>query len=76
MLIIIIVVYHHGVSAGGGHYTCEIRRQNGMWLHINDTNITPVSERDVLMAEENTRTSETIHADQTAYILFYMRSPL
>ncbi|KAI9264091.1 hypothetical protein BDA99DRAFT_48152 [Phascolomyces articulosus] len=69
-----LVVYHHGVSAGGGHYTCEIRRQNGMWLHINDTNITPVSERDVLMAEENTRTSETIHADQTAYILFYMRS--
>ncbi|KAG2219738.1 hypothetical protein INT45_007777 [Circinella minor] len=70
------IVYHHGVSAGGGHYTCEIRRQNGMWLHINDTNITPVSERDVLMAEENTRTSETIHADQTAYILFYMRSSI
>ncbi|KAI9488245.1 hypothetical protein BDB00DRAFT_877631 [Zychaea mexicana] len=68
------IVYHHGASAGGGHYTCEVRRQNGMWLHVNDTNITPVSEQDVLMTEENTRTSETIHADQTAYILFYMRS--
>ncbi|KAI8972996.1 hypothetical protein BDB01DRAFT_844989 [Pilobolus umbonatus] len=67
-------VYHHGSSAGGGHYTCDIKRKNGQWLHIDDTTITPVSEQDVLVTEENTRTSEKIHADQTAYILFYIRA--
>ncbi|KAG0191196.1 hypothetical protein DFQ28_000743 [Apophysomyces sp. BC1034] len=63
------VVYHLGASAGGGHYTCHIKRHNGEWLHIDDTTIKPVSERDVLVTEENTHTSET------AYILFYIRSP-
>ncbi|KAI8975379.1 hypothetical protein BDF20DRAFT_906728 [Mycotypha africana] len=69
-------VYHHGTSAGGGHYTCDIRRRNGEWLHIDDTNITSVSEKDVLVNEEdNTHTSERSNADnQTAYILFYVRS--
>ncbi|KAI9015765.1 hypothetical protein CLU79DRAFT_764620 [Phycomyces nitens] len=66
------VVYHHGVSAGGGHYTCDIKRRNGEWLHIDDTTITPISEQQVLVTE-NTRT-ESIHTDQTAYILFYMRA--
>lgn len=67
-------VYHHGTSAGGGHYTCDIRRRTGEWLHIDDTTITSVSEQDVLVTEDNTRTSEKIHAGQTAYILFYVRS--
>ncbi|KAI8642580.1 hypothetical protein BD408DRAFT_386874 [Parasitella parasitica] len=67
-------VYHHGTSAGGGHYTCDIRRRNEEWLHIDDTTITSVSEQDVLVTEDNTRTSEKIHAGQTAYILFYVRS--
>lgn len=67
-------VYHHGTSAGGGHYTCDIKRKSGEWLHIDDTTITSVSEQDVLVTEENTRTSEKLHAGQTAYILFYVRS--
>jgi ubiquitin C-terminal hydrolase len=67
-------VYHHGTSAGGGHYTCDIKRRTGEWLHIDDTTITSVSEQDVLVTEENTRTSEKLHAGQTAYILFYVRS--
>lgn len=67
-------VYHHGSSAGGGHYTCDIKRRSGEWLHIDDTTITSVSEQDVLVTEENTRTSEKLHAGQTAYILFYVRS--
>lgn len=67
-------VYHHGTSAGGGHYTCDIRRRTGEWLHIDDTTITSVSEQDVLVTEENTRTSEKLHAGQTAYILFYVKS--
>ncbi|CAO3644989.1 unnamed protein product [Cunninghamella blakesleeana] len=65
------VVYHHGTSAGGGHYTCDIKRQNGEWLHIDDTNIIPVKEEDVIVTEQNTRTSEL--TDQNAYILFYMK---
>ncbi|CAO3624853.1 unnamed protein product [Cunninghamella echinulata] len=65
------VVYHHGTSAGGGHYTCDIKRQNGEWLHIDDTNIVPVKEEDVLVTEQNTRTNEP--TDQNAYILFYMK---
>lgn len=65
-------VYHHGTSAGGGHYTCDILRRDGEWLHIDDTNITSVNEQDV--TEDNTRISEKMHADQTAYILFYVRN--
>ncbi|KAF9559930.1 hypothetical protein EC968_006396 [Mortierella alpina] len=41
------VVYHHGRTAAGGHYTCDVLRQNSEWLHIDDTNITTISEADV-----------------------------
>ncbi|KAI7870422.1 hypothetical protein BDF14DRAFT_1774165 [Spinellus fusiger] len=66
------VVYHHGVSAGGGHYTCDIKRHNGEWLHIDDTTITPISEQQVLVTEHSR--TESLHTEQAAYILFYMRS--
>ncbi|KAF9166809.1 hypothetical protein DFQ26_006784 [Actinomortierella ambigua] len=41
------VVYHHGRNASGGHYTCDILRQNNEWLHIDDTVITQITEADV-----------------------------
>ncbi|KAF9114590.1 hypothetical protein BGX27_010346 [Mortierella sp. AM989] len=41
------VVYHHGRTAAGGHYTCDVLRQNDEWLHIDDTNITVINETDV-----------------------------
>lgn len=34
------VVYHHGTSAQGGHYTVDVRRQDGKsWLRFDDTTL-------------------------------------
>ncbi|KAK9764844.1 hypothetical protein K7432_007329 [Basidiobolus ranarum] len=60
------VVYHHGKLAAGGHYTCDVLRQNGEWLHIDDVNITriPVSE---VVSE---------HPERLPYLFFYGRSSM
>ncbi|ORX90054.1 cysteine proteinase [Basidiobolus meristosporus CBS 931.73] len=60
------VVYHHGMLAAGGHYTCDVLRQNGEWLHMDDTNITRIPESEVV-AE---------HPERLAYLFFYGRSNL
>ena len=42
------VVYHHGKYAGGGHYTVDIRRQEGReWIRMDDTIIRRVGAEDV-----------------------------
>lgn len=42
------VVYHHGKNASGGHYTVDVRRQDGReWIRIDDTVITRVRSEDV-----------------------------
>ncbi|RMZ92203.1 hypothetical protein DV736_g582, partial [Chaetothyriales sp. CBS 134916] len=42
------VIYHHGKNANGGHYTVDIRRQDGkQWIRMDDTLIRRVSSEDV-----------------------------
>ena len=42
------VIYHHGKNANGGHYTVDIRRQDGKeWIRLDDTLIRRVRNEDV-----------------------------
>lgn len=42
------VVYHHGKNASGGHYTVDVRRQEGReWIRLDDTVIRRVRPEDV-----------------------------
>lgn len=45
---LISVVYHHGKNASGGHYTVDVRRQDGQeWIRLDDTVIRRVRSEDV-----------------------------
>ena len=45
---LISVVYHHGKNASGGHYTVDVRRQDGReWIRLDDTVIRRVRSDDV-----------------------------
>lgn len=42
------VVYHHGKNASGGHYTVDVRRQEGReWIRMDDTIIRRIRADDV-----------------------------
>jgi ubiquitin carboxyl-terminal hydrolase 10 len=42
------VVYHHGKNASGGHYTVDLRRQEGKeWIRMDDTILRRVRAEDV-----------------------------
>ncbi|KAF1841327.1 cysteine proteinase [Cucurbitaria berberidis CBS 394.84] len=42
------VVYHHGKNASGGHYTVDLRRQEGKeWIRMDDTVIRRIRAEDV-----------------------------
>ncbi|KAF2642951.1 cysteine proteinase, partial [Massarina eburnea CBS 473.64] len=42
------VVYHHGKNASGGHYTVDLRRQEGReWIRMDDTVIRRIRAQDV-----------------------------
>ena len=42
------VVYHHGKNASGGHYTVDLRRQEGReWIRMDDTIIRRIRADDV-----------------------------
>ncbi|KAH0541871.1 hypothetical protein FGG08_003676 [Glutinoglossum americanum] len=43
------VVYHHGKNASGGHYTVDVRRQDGReWIRLDDTSIRRVRSEDIV----------------------------
>ncbi|KAJ5937200.1 hypothetical protein N7454_004855 [Penicillium verhagenii] len=45
------VIYHHGMNASGGHYTVDVRRQDGReWIRMDDTVIRRVRSEDVAEA--------------------------
>lgn len=45
---LISVVYHHGKNASGGHYTVDVRRQDGQeWIRMDDTVLRRVRSEDV-----------------------------
>lgn len=45
------VIYHHGKNAGGGHYTVDVRRQDGReWIRLDDTVIRRIRGEDVAEA--------------------------
>ncbi|KAF3918396.1 hypothetical protein ABW20_dc0104705 [Dactylellina cionopaga] len=45
---LISVVYHHGKSATNGHYTVDVKRQDG-WIRIDDTIVKRISSSDVVV---------------------------
>ena len=51
-------MYHHGRTAAGGHYTCDVLRQNSEWLNIDDTNIRVISEADVAVNADGSTESQ------------------
>ena len=48
---LISVVYHHGKNASGGHYTVDVRRQDGReWIRLDDTVIRRLRTEEVAEA--------------------------
>lgn len=57
---LISAVYHHGKNASGGHYTVDVRRQDGQeWVRIDDTIIRRVRSADVAEGGEEDKPSKT-----------------
>lgn len=52
-------ICNHSGNVFGGHYTAFVKNANGKWYHMNDTNVSEVSESDIITAY--------------AYCLFYRK---
>ncbi|KAI0861587.1 hypothetical protein F4860DRAFT_475595 [Xylaria cubensis] len=53
-------VYHHGKSASGGHYTVDLRRQDGQeWIRVDDTVIRRIRSEDVAESSADGNTSKS-----------------
>lgn len=45
---LLAAVYHHGKNASGGHYTVDLRRQDGReWIRLDDTVIRRIRSEDI-----------------------------
>lgn len=57
---LISVVYHHGKNASGGHYTVDVRRQDGRdWIRMDDTVLRRVRSEDVAEGGSEEEVKET-----------------
>ncbi|KAB5525603.1 hypothetical protein GE09DRAFT_475731 [Coniochaeta sp. 2T2.1] len=57
---LIAAVYHHGKNASGGHYTVDVRRQDGReWIRIDDTVIRRVRSEDVAEGGEEDKETKS-----------------
>lgn len=57
---LISVVYHHGRNASGGHYTVDVRRQDGReWLRLDDTVLRRIRSEDVAEMGSEEEVKET-----------------
>lgn len=68
---LISVVYHHGKNASGGHYTVDVRRQDGRkWIRMDDTVLRRVRSEDVAEggSEEEVRDNLKENADANASV--------
>lgn len=59
------VIYHHGRNAGAGHYTCDVMREEKLWIRIDDTAVESI-DADAVTGKPESR-------DKSAYILMYQR---
>ncbi|KAJ3264019.1 hypothetical protein HDU77_009538 [Chytriomyces hyalinus] len=58
------VINHHGKYTEGGHYTCDVYRNNEEWLRIDDDYVEKISGAEVTKERD----------DRQAYMLFYSKS--
>ena len=52
-------VSHHGTTPMGGHYTADVKQEDGSWLRFDDASVVQLSRRQVL--------------DQRVYLVMYQR---
>lgn len=63
---LISVVYHHGKNASGGHYTVDVRRQDGQdWLRLDDTILRRVRSEDVAESGSE-KENKAVHEKEAA----------
>lgn len=59
---LVSVVYHHGKNASGGHYTVDVRRQEGEeWIRMDDTLLRRVRSEDVAEPGSGQECKESRH---------------